>query len=71
MNVLLAKSGKDFIQINRYRSGKAVLGQSIDSCSAFPLFYFYFNGTYILDLDAPMPGVPCMTFLFVIMNSPM
>ena len=25
---------------------------------------------YILDLDAPIPGVPCETFLFVIANSP-
>jgi hypothetical protein len=30
----------------------------------------YFSGTYIEDRDAPMPGVPCLTGLFVIANSP-
>ena len=31
---------------------------------------FYFNGTYMDDLDAPIPGDPCLTGLFVIENSP-
>jgi hypothetical protein len=30
----------------------------------------YFSGTYIDDRDAPMPGVPCRTGLFVMANSP-
>ena len=30
----------------------------------------YFSGTYIEDRDAPMPGVPCLTGLFVTANSP-
>ena len=30
----------------------------------------YFSGTYIDDRDAPIPGVPCLTGLFVIANSP-
>jgi hypothetical protein len=30
----------------------------------------YFSGTYIEDRDAPIPGVPCLTGLFVIANSP-
>jgi hypothetical protein len=30
----------------------------------------YFRGTYIEDRDAPIPGVPCLTGLFVIANSP-
>jgi len=30
----------------------------------------YFRGTYIDDLDAPIPGVPCLTGLLVIANSP-
>lgn len=30
----------------------------------------YFNGTYIEDREAPIPGVPCLTGLFVIANSP-
>ena len=30
----------------------------------------YFSGTYIDDLDAPIPGVPCLTGLLVIANSP-
>ncbi len=30
----------------------------------------HFSGTYIEDLDAPIPGVPCLTGLFVIANSP-
>ena len=31
---------------------------------------FYFSGTYIDERDAPIPGVPCRTGLFVIANSP-
>ena len=31
---------------------------------------FYFNGTYIDDRDAPIPGVPCLTGLLVMANSP-
>jgi hypothetical protein len=30
----------------------------------------YFSGTYIEDRDAPIPGVPCLTGLFVTANSP-
>jgi|GEM_PF-3546925 len=30
----------------------------------------YFSGTYIDDRDAPIPGVPCLTGLLVIANSP-
>ena len=30
----------------------------------------HFSGTYIDDLDAPIPGDPCLTGLFVIANSP-
>jgi hypothetical protein len=30
----------------------------------------YFNGTYIDERDAPIPGVPCLTGLLVIANSP-
>jgi hypothetical protein len=30
----------------------------------------YFNGTYIEDRDAPIPGVPCLTGLLVMANSP-
>jgi hypothetical protein len=30
----------------------------------------YFSGTYIDERDAPIPGVPCRTGLFVIANSP-
>ena len=30
----------------------------------------YLRGTYILDLEAPIPGVPWRTLLFVIANSP-
>jgi len=30
----------------------------------------YFSGTYIDERDAPIPGVPCLTGLFVIANSP-
>ena len=31
---------------------------------------FYLSGTYIEDLDAPIPGEPCLTGLLVIENSP-
>ena len=30
----------------------------------------YFSGTYIDERDAPIPGVPCLTGLFVTANSP-
>ena len=30
----------------------------------------YFSGTYIEERDAPIPGVPCLTGLLVIANSP-
>lgn len=30
----------------------------------------HLRGTYMELLDAPIPGVPCTTFLFVITNSP-
>ena len=30
----------------------------------------YFSGTYIDERDAPIPGVPCLTGLLVIANSP-
>ena len=30
----------------------------------------YFSGTYIEDRDAPIPGVPCLTGLLVMANSP-
>jgi hypothetical protein len=30
----------------------------------------YFRGTYIDERDAPIPGVPCLTGLLVIANSP-
>ncbi len=32
--------------------------------------FSYFNGTYIEEREAPMPGIPCLTGLFVIANSP-
>lgn len=31
---------------------------------------FYLRGTYMLDLEAPIPGVPWTTFWLVIANSP-
>jgi hypothetical protein len=31
---------------------------------------FYLRGTYIDDRDAPIPGEPCLTGLFVMANSP-
>ena len=34
------------------------------------IHFFYLKGTYIDDLEAPMPGDPCFTGLFVIANSP-
>ena len=30
----------------------------------------YFSGTYIEERDAPIPGVPCLTGLLVMANSP-
>jgi hypothetical protein len=33
--------------------------------------FVYFSGTYIDERDAPMPGVPCLTGLLVMANSPM
>ncbi len=30
----------------------------------------YFSGTNLLDLVAPLPGLPCLTILLVIANSP-
>ena len=30
----------------------------------------YFRGTYIDERDAPIPGVPCLTGLLVMANSP-
>ena len=30
----------------------------------------YFSGTYIDERDAPIPGVPCLTGLLVMANSP-
>jgi hypothetical protein len=32
--------------------------------------FVYFSGTYIEERDAPIPGVPCLTGLLVIANSP-
>jgi hypothetical protein len=58
---------------------RAVTSVSI-SCGEKPSFVIiprlkrvstYLRGTYIDDLDAPMPGVPWTTFLLVMMNSPM
>ena len=33
-------------------------------------FLFYLKGTYIDDLEAPIPGDPCLTGLLVTENSP-
>jgi len=32
--------------------------------------FVYFSGTYMELLEAPIPGVPCCTFLLVKTNSP-
>ncbi len=46
----------------RYMMQICVLSR-INMRSRAMLIHFYFRGTYIDDLDAPMPGDPCLTGL--------
>ena len=59
-----------FLAVSHASRRKIRLGNGKTAEADWGLVIIYLSGTYMLEREAPIPGVPCTTFWLVIANSP-